>query len=128
LITETDGLNSSLVGSIFYSGNFPWDETSNNSRCIISIIVFAIALITADKFKRLEKNRNNVHKPVVATFSVFEVDGKKYFQIDTYGSSERLIPDKVSQSIQFDKAMAKTIIDIIQRELLLVSSQGKLPE
>lgn len=78
-----------------------------------------MALITAEKFDRIEKNRNYVHKPVAATFSVFEVDGKKYFQIDTYGTSERLMPDKVSQSIQFDKAMAKTLIDLLHRELLL---------
>lgn len=79
-----------------------------------------MALITADKFDRIEKNRNNVHKPVTATFSVFEINGKKYFQIDTYGTSERLMPDKVSQSIQFDKEMAKRLIDILHRELLLL--------
>ena len=30
-----------------------------------------------------------------------EVDGEKYFQLDTYGKSEREMPEKISQTIQY---------------------------
>lgn len=78
-----------------------------------------MALIHAEQFNRVEKNRNTVHKPTVATFTVFEDSGEKYLQIDTYGTAERVMPEKVSQSIQLDKSVAKLLIDILQREFSL---------
>lgn len=45
--------------------------------------------------------RASVHEPVHATFHVFEEAGATYLQIDTYGSSSRAVPSKVSQSLQF---------------------------
>lgn len=78
-----------------------------------------MALIDKEHFNRMDKTRNSIHKPTVATYMVFEEDGSKYFQIDTYGTAERAIPDKVSQSIQLNKAMAEALIEILQRELSL---------
>lgn len=41
-----------------------------------------MAFINSKQFNRIEKNRNSVHKPAEATYTVFEHGGKKYFQID----------------------------------------------
>lgn len=78
-----------------------------------------MALINIEQFNRIEKNRNTVHKMTVATFTIFEDNGQKYFQIDTYGTAERVMPEKVSQSIQLDKSMGKELVDILKSEFLL---------
>lgn len=75
-----------------------------------------MALIHTEQFNRVEKNKNTVHKPTVATFTVFQNSGAKYFQIDTYGTAERVMPEKESQTIQLDKSMAKMLIDILKHE------------
>ena len=78
-----------------------------------------MALIDKEQFDRVDKTRNSIHKPTVATYAVFEEDGQKYFQIDTYGTAKRAMPEKVSQSIQMDRSMAEALIEILQRELSL---------
>ena len=78
-----------------------------------------MALIQPEQFNKIDKYRNTVHKPAIATFTVFEKSGQKYFQIDTYGTAERAMPEKVSQSIQLDKSMAKILLDILKREFSL---------
>lgn len=45
--------------------------------------------------------RPSRHGEVEATYSVVEVNGEKMLQIDTYGTADRQIPGKVSQSLQF---------------------------
>lgn len=57
----------------------------------------------------------------MATYSVFEEDGKKYVQIDTYGRSERVIPEKISQSIQIDRESAKFLVKLLVNEFDLFS-------
>lgn len=75
-----------------------------------------MALITKDNIKKLDKDRNSVHSKVRATYTTFTSDGKKYFQIDTYGSPTREMKNKISQSIQVDKEMAKEMIpDLISQ-------------
>ena len=47
------------------------------------------------------KERQSIHRKTESTyFFVLDENGNKYLQIDTYGSEERAIPGKVSQSIQ----------------------------
>ena len=72
-----------------------------------------MALITKNNIKKVEKDRNSVHSKVRATYTVFTSGGEKYFQIDTYGSSERELKDKISQSIQVDKETAKELIRLM---------------
>lgn len=48
-----------------------------------------MALIKKEHMQHLEKDRIYVHKTTEATYSVFSDDGKKFFQIDTYGSEGR---------------------------------------
>ena len=53
--------------------------------------------------KNFDKNaieHTSVHGEVNATYTVFQIDGVQYLQLDTYGSAERQIPGKKSQSIQ----------------------------
>ncbi|MBE6069372.1 MAG: methionyl-tRNA formyltransferase [Clostridium lundense] len=75
-----------------------------------------MALIKEENIKKLEKTRNTVHQPVESTYTVFENDGGKFFQIDTYGAPDRKMPEKISQSIQFDKRMAEYLIKLLKRE------------
>ena len=48
-----------------------------------------------------------------ATYTTFTSGGKTYSQIDTYGSPNRELKDKISQSIQVDKETAKELIKIM---------------
>jgi hypothetical protein len=51
---------------------------------------------------RSEMERNTMHGVVDATYTVFsDPQGQPYLQIDTYGSKDRAIPGKKSQSLQF---------------------------
>ena len=75
-----------------------------------------MALINTKTLEKIEKNRNYVHETVGATYSVFEEDGDKYFQIDTYGKNTREVPGKVSQSFQMDRKAAEYLVELIIEE------------
>lgn len=77
-----------------------------------------MAQIRPESFKRIEKNRNTIHEPVHTTYTVFEMDGKKYIQFDTYGRIDRENPDKISQSIQMDKNTALYIVKLLVDEFM----------
>ena len=52
------------------------------------------------KLERMTKERNSVYAPVVCAYTVFSgSDGRRYLQLDTFGSRNRQIVGKVSQSI-----------------------------
>ncbi|WP_347451371.1 hypothetical protein [Acetoanaerobium noterae] len=78
-----------------------------------------MAQIDLSRTKRIDKNRNVVHDKVSCTYTVFENAGNKYIQIDTYGRVERETPEKLSQSLQFDKESAKFLVDLLIREFNL---------
>lgn len=61
-----------------------------------------MALIS--QMSKVDKERYSVHRSAECTYSVFTVDGRRYLQIDTYGSTEREMPGRLSQSMQFDSA------------------------
>ncbi len=71
------------------------------------------------KISKIEKNRDSIHVDVECTYSVFENFGKKYFQIDTYGTEQRQVKNQPSQKIQFDKEFAVQLIDILKKEFNL---------
>ena len=77
-----------------------------------------MAQITPDGVKRIDKNRNTVHDVVHTTYTVFEINGEKYIQFDTYGRIDRENPEKVSQSIQMNKEMARYMIDLLTQEFM----------
>lgn len=66
--------------------------------------------------EKIEMNRNSKQGEVYATYCVFEKDGKKYFQIDTYGSENREYVGQPSQKIQFDKKLAKELVSLLIKE------------
>ncbi|MDO4493522.1 MAG: methionyl-tRNA formyltransferase [Clostridia bacterium] len=70
--------------------------------------------IDADHLKPLEKSRYQMHKVADATYSVYEIEGEKYFMLDTYGSDSRKSEPKVVQSIMFDKDSAKKMVQLLQ--------------
>ena len=76
-----------------------------------------MALVT--RLERMTKERNSVHTPVDCVYTVFSgSDGRRYLQLDTFGSRNRQIVGKVSQSIQFGRDAAFELKRIIEEELL----------
>lgn len=75
-----------------------------------------MALVKCNKLERLEKTRNTLHKEVYGTYTIFTEKDDKYFQIDTYGSPYRKMPEKISQSIQFDRDSATFLVDLLIKE------------
>jgi len=67
--------------------------------------------------ERIEMDRNLKQGEVDATYCIFEKDGEKYFQIDTYGSENREFIGQPSQKIQFDRKFAKELVSILIKEL-----------
>jgi len=67
------------------------------------------------KLNKITMDRNSVHGVVDCTYSIFtDSDGKKYLQIDTYGSKTRKIKDKKSQSLQFSEESLRMLLEIIK--------------
>jgi hypothetical protein len=73
----------------------------------------ALALVT--KFEKLDSERYQLHEEVEAKYAVFERDGKGFVQINTYGTTGREIPGKVSQSIQLDQRGAEQLTRILKQ-------------
>jgi hypothetical protein len=73
-----------------------------------------MALITT--FNRVNKDRTQVHRTTVECgWTTFERDGRVYLQLETYGSDERKIPGKISQSLQLDADTAAELAGIIRQ-------------
>jgi hypothetical protein len=49
--------------------------------------------------------------------SFTDISGERFLQLDTYGSEERAIPGKISQSLQLNHAAAQNLKQIIDRFL-----------
>jgi hypothetical protein len=66
--------------------------------------------------KKSPKNGKSVHKATRCLVSDFvHSDGKRYLQLDTFGSEDRSFPGKVSQSIQFDEDGARALKGLIDK-------------
>ncbi|MCM1500337.1 MAG: methionyl-tRNA formyltransferase [Clostridium sp.] len=75
-----------------------------------------MAQIDISNLTKVNKERNIVHDQVYATYTVFENNGKKYLQIDTYGKPARENPEKISQSFQFDRKAATYLANLLIEE------------
>ena len=75
-----------------------------------------MAQIDIETIIHINKERNSLHAKVFTTYTSFEQDGKKYFQLDTYGRADREMPEKISQSIQFDEESARLLINLLVKE------------
>ncbi len=67
-------------------------------------------------FDRKHMERNSIHDEISATYTVFERDGRRFIQIDSYGRDEREIPGKKSQTIQLDRGSAQELYKILKNE------------
>ena len=72
-----------------------------------------MAQISINSIERIEKTRNTLHEKVHSTYTVFEKDGRKYVQLDTYGKDDRDNPEKISQSLQFDEESARFFVKLL---------------
>ena len=59
-------------------------------------------------------DRISLHDGIEATYFTHEFDGRKLLQINTSGRSSREMPDKVSQSIQFDEESGRQLFDLLK--------------
>lgn len=75
-----------------------------------------MAKINIKTMTKQDKARYTIQEEVEAKYSVFEKDGEKFFQIDTYGRSNRVEAEKSSQIIQLDESSAKELIKLLVKE------------
>ncbi|MEU7380096.1 hypothetical protein AB0A91_08810 [Streptomyces sp. NPDC042207] len=66
------------------------------------------------EFQSVSSDSQRLHGPVTCGHRAFNVDGQRILQLDTYGSTERKILDKISQSIQLDATSARELLKIIE--------------
>lgn len=78
-----------------------------------------MARIDLNNIKKIDKCRNTIHDRVHATYTVFEAEGKRFVQFDTYGRIDREMPEKISQSFQIDEITAKYLVDLLSEEFHL---------
>ena len=71
------------------------------------------------ELKKLDGERYQLHEEVEAKYSVFQRDGRGFVQINTYGSTKREFPGKVSQSIQLDREGAEALVSILKKTFAL---------
>lgn len=62
----------------------------------------------------MASERNAVHGEVDCGWRIFTSEGQTYLQMDTYGSAERELTGKVSQSVQIDGRAAAELLDILR--------------
>ncbi|MBQ8172336.1 MAG: hypothetical protein IJ034_00145 [Mailhella sp.] len=75
-----------------------------------------MATINFNQIEKIDKQRYNLHDEADASYSIFEKNGNKYFQIDTYGSSKRILSNKISQTIQLDQNSVKALVTLLKKE------------
>lgn len=69
-----------------------------------------------DAIREIKMERNGVHAPVDATCCVFtDAEGQTYLQIDTYGSPDRQISGKKSQSLQFSPEGLRALRAVLEK-------------
>jgi hypothetical protein len=62
-----------------------------------------------ERFEQRGTGSERRHGGVTCGYHWFDVQGKRILQFDTYGSDERQIPGKISQSIQLDEEGAREL-------------------
>ena len=70
-----------------------------------------MALVT--KIVRVRKDRHRVHSKTKCECSIFELDGARYLQLDTFGSDTRKDRGQISQSLQLDERGAAELFALL---------------
>ncbi|WP_406436311.1 hypothetical protein OHB00_20255 [Streptomyces sp. NBC_00631] len=68
-----------------------------------------------EKFESVTSDIQKMHGPVTCGVRSFAVDGQRILQLDTYGSADRQIHGKISQSVQLNITGARELIKIIEQ-------------
>lgn len=66
------------------------------------------------RFEQVSSDKNALHRPVTCGWRSFSTAAGVVLQLDTYGTADRQIPNKVSQSIQLDRRGAKVLLRLIR--------------
>jgi hypothetical protein len=78
-----------------------------------------VVMAVVRKIEPVILDRDSKHTEVDCTYTIIsDVDGKKYLQIDTYGSVKRKIPRNKSQSIRFSPEAIDQLTVILNAEFL----------
>ena len=75
-----------------------------------------MARIDVKKIRREDKYRNTIHEEVESTYTIFEKNGIKYFQIDTYGKSGRKLKGQSSQVLQLDESSVHELVCLLSEK------------
>lgn len=67
-----------------------------------------------EKFQPVSSDVQKLHGAVTCGYRSFTVGGQRVLQLDTYGSTDRQIPNKISQSLQLDIDGARQLLRIIE--------------
>lgn len=86
-----------------------WDGVSSRRH---SPLEDHLALIATFEQRPLTPKR--IHDPVLCGYRATIVDGRTILQLETYGSADRQMPDKVSQSLQLDEGAARSLKAILE--------------
>lgn len=71
-----------------------------------------MALIASFESRPITVSR--VHQPVECGYAAADVGGQRVLQLETYGSRDREMPGKVSQSLQLDEDGARKLKRILE--------------
>ena len=75
-----------------------------------------MAIVKSIEYQALE--RDSKHTEAACTFDVVTEDGRKYLQLDTYGSSSREMRGKKSQSIRLSPEAIQQLKAILIKHAL----------
>jgi len=67
------------------------------------------------RFKPLNKASGTFRSEVECGWAITERGGRRLLHLETYGSSSRQIPGKISQSLQLDETAARKLRDLIDQ-------------
>jgi hypothetical protein len=67
------------------------------------------------KLEKLSRN-SRLQTEAACSYNTLVINGEKYLQLNTYGSTERVHINVVSQSLQFDRQSAKQLYDVLKSE------------
>lgn len=56
-----------------------------------------------------------MHKDVLCGYNAIDVKGQQILQLETYGTDDREMPGKISQSLQLDRDGAAQLKQILER-------------
>ena len=74
-----------------------------------------MALLQSEHFQVVNKNINSKQSITDAQCFYSDVNGETIFQINTVGSSNREFVGKISQTVQLDKDVARTLIKALSQ-------------